>query len=120
MVNQPAKDLHRQILEGERRPVKQLQHEGVGRELNERNDGRMAEAVIGLARHARDFAPLDRVAGKQREDFACDLGIGAAGEARDRRCIKPRPRVGNVEPAVARKTGKRHVDEAKRRGFASS
>ena len=27
MIHQPAQELHRQVLEGERRPVEQLEHE---------------------------------------------------------------------------------------------
>ena len=55
MIHQARQELHRQVLEGERRPVKQLEHEGVRRKLHQRHHGRMAEA-----RH-RLRAPCGRV-----------------------------------------------------------
>ena len=50
-----ASELHRDVLEGERRAVEQLQHEQVGAELRQRRDRRMAEGAVGLARHAGEI-----------------------------------------------------------------
>src|SRR5665811_860410 len=58
VVHQPGDQLHRQVLEGERRPVKQLQDEKAGAELRERRDRRMAESAVGLARHAGEILSL--------------------------------------------------------------
>ena len=55
MVHQPRHQLHREVLEGERRAVKQLEHEQAGAELHERHGRRMAEGAIGLARHAGEI-----------------------------------------------------------------
>ena len=52
VVHQPRQELHRHVLEGERRAVEQLEHERVGAELRERRHRRMAEGAVGLARHA--------------------------------------------------------------------
>ena len=49
MVEQAAEHLHRHVLEGERRAVEQLLHEQAGLELDQRHDGRVAEAGIGVA-----------------------------------------------------------------------
>ena len=49
VVHQPRQELHRQILEGERRPVKQFEQEGVGVDLRQRRHRRMAEGAVGLA-----------------------------------------------------------------------
>ena len=47
MVEQPAEQLHRHVLEGQRRPMEQLQREGAGIELDQRRHGGVAEAGIG-------------------------------------------------------------------------
>ena len=62
MVHQPRHELHGEVLEGERRAVEQLEHEGVGAELRERRHGRMAERAVGLARHAGEVGLGDGVA----------------------------------------------------------
>ena len=49
MVEQAAEKLQRHVLEGERRTVEQLLHEQTGVELDQRHDGGMAEAGIGVA-----------------------------------------------------------------------
>ena len=56
MVHQPRQKLHRQILEGERRPVEELEHKGIHAELRDRRDGGMAEGAVRLARHAGEIA----------------------------------------------------------------
>ena len=53
VVHQPRQELHRHVLEGERRAVEQLQQEEVVADLRQRRDRRMAEGAIGLARDAR-------------------------------------------------------------------
>ena len=52
MVHQPCQELHRQILERERRAVEQFEREGVCAELRQRGHRGMAEIAVGLARHA--------------------------------------------------------------------
>ena len=60
-VHQPRHHLHGDVLEGERRPVKQLEQELVRPDLAERRDGRVMEAAIGLFEHG-----LEVGAGKRR------------------------------------------------------
>ena len=55
VIHQPRHKLHRQILEGERRPVKKLEHEQARIELGERRNGRMAKGAVGFTRHAREI-----------------------------------------------------------------
>ena len=52
VVHEPAQELHRQVLEGERRTMEQLEHEIAHSELHQRRDRGMAEIAVGLARHA--------------------------------------------------------------------
>jgi hypothetical protein len=48
MLEQAAEHLHRHVLEGERRAVKQFLHEQMRFQLHQRRDRRMAEAGISL------------------------------------------------------------------------
>ena len=53
VVHQPRDQLHRDVLERQRRAVKQLKQELIRSDLVERNHGGMAERGIGLVGHAR-------------------------------------------------------------------
>ena len=83
VIHQPREQLHREVLEGERRPVKQLQHERVGPKLRERRDRRMAESAVGLVRHAGEVGIRDRAADERAHDLAGNLGVGTAGQRGD-------------------------------------
>ncbi len=117
MIHQAGEQLHRQILEGQRRPMKQLQHERVRAELHQRRHCRMAEPVIGFPRHAGEFR--DPVGRKPRDHIAGHIRIGTAGKSRDGGGIDGGPRLRYIEPAIARQAHERDVDEAKRRSLAS-
>jgi hypothetical protein len=52
MVHHAGQQLHRHVLEGERRTVEQLQHKEIVADLHERTHCRMAEAGIGRYRAA--------------------------------------------------------------------
>ena len=93
MIHQPRQQLHRQILEGERRPVEQLEHEQAGAELHERRGRRMAEGAVGLARHAREIGLGDAVADEGPDHLDRDFGIGPAGKARDRLAVERAARI---------------------------
>ena len=118
VVHEPAEELHGQVLEGERRAVKQLEHEIARPELHQRRDRRMAEIAVGLARHAGEVVVGDGVADERTDDLDRDLRIGPAGKARDRVGVEPRPGLRHVEAAVAGKPGEHHLDETERRGLA--
>ena len=47
VVHHAAEQLHRQILEGERRAVEQFEHEEIVGDLRQRRDGAVAKAGIG-------------------------------------------------------------------------
>ena len=84
MIHQPREQLHREIFECERRPVRQLQHETVVGDLHQRRHRRMAERAVGLVRHARQISPRNRIADKRRDDLDRDLGIRTARQRSDR------------------------------------
>ena len=80
VVEEPSDELQREILEGQRRAVEELEQPFAGIELDERADGRMAEARVGLAaqpleqRRARARRPRTR-----RRRAAATLAYGSPG-----------------------------------------
>ena len=84
VVHQPRDQLHGEVLEGERRPVKQLEHEQARAELRERRGRRMAERAVGLARHAGEIGFRDAAADEGPDHLDRDLGVRPAGKAGDR------------------------------------
>ena len=119
MIHQPRQELHREVLERERRPVKQLQHKGAGRDLRKRRNGRVAERAVGVVRHAGEFRVRNGAADEGAHDLAGDFGVGLAGQRRNLRGGKNRPGLRHIEAAVAGEPGQSHIDEAERGGFAS-
>ena len=119
VIHQPRQELHREVLEGERRTVKQLEHEGAGRKLRERRDRRMAEAAVGIMGHAREIGVRDGPADEGAHDFAGDLCVRPTGETGNLFGRETRPGLRDIEAAIAGKTRERHVNEAERGGFAS-
>ena len=118
VIHQPRQQLHRQILEGERRPVEQFEHEQAGAELDQRHGGGMAEGAVGLLRHAREIGLGDGIADERADHFDRDFGVRAAGKAGDGRGRERRPRLGHVKAAVTGKARQHHLDKIERRGFA--
>jgi hypothetical protein len=118
MIHQPGEELHRQILEGERRSVKELQQESIGADLRERRHGGMTECPIGFTRHPSEIGFGDRAADERTHDLDRNLRIGPAREARDGLAIESRPRFGHVKAAIAGEPRERDLHKAERRGFA--
>ena len=83
VIHQPREKLHREILEGERRTVKQLQHEGAGRKLRQRCDRRMAEGAVGIMRHAREIHVGNGATDKRSHHLAGSLRVSAPGQPGD-------------------------------------
>ena len=78
VVHEPREELHRHVLEGQRRAVEELQHQTVGPDLDERAHGRMAEGGIGLAHQAFELGLRDLAADERRQDAQRKLRIGKA------------------------------------------
>ena len=93
MIHEPRKQLHRQVFEGESRPVEEFQHEQTWIELSERRDGRMTKGAIGFARHARKIRLRNSAADKGANDLDGHFSVGLSGETFD---CGARPNVGHV------------------------
>jgi hypothetical protein len=78
MVVEPAQELEGHILEGQGRPVEQLQEPGPGVDLPERRHGLMAETGIGVADQPGEIRLLDPAAQEGLHD-----------PGRQRRIIQP-------------------------------
>ena len=79
MVEEPADELQREILERERRPVEELQQPLVRVELHERADRRVAEPGVGLVAQALEQRGLQLVAREGPDDARRDARVGLAG-----------------------------------------
>ena len=100
--------LQRQILEGEGRPMKELEEPEVLVELYQRGHRGMAEPAIGRGGELLQFAGREGVAGEQSDDVGGDLGIGQAGKTGNASGQPGHP-IRHVEPAILRETGDQHL-----------
>ncbi len=116
VIHQPRQHLHGDILERQRWPVEQFQHEFARPGLHQRTYGGVMERGIGLACDRRDLVLGDFAGNERRHDPACDLVIGPPAHGADVGRRELRPGLGQVEPAVARQPGHEHVGKAEDRG----
>ena len=119
MVHQPGEELHRQVLEGERRPVEELKQEMVRADLDERRHRVVAKRRVGFLDHALQRRRGDLAAGEAVDDPQRRFGIGEAGKCRDLALGERRPGLRKVEPAVARQPREHDVAKTERRCFAA-
>ena len=117
VIHQPRDQLHRHVLERERRAVEQLQQKLIGSDLVERHHRGMTEGGIGLVRHAAEIGVGDFAGGKRLDDVDRDFPIGFSEKARDGLGRKLRPGFRHVESAVAGKPGQHHIAKAQRGGL---
>ena len=114
VIHQPRDQLHRDVLERQRRAVEQLQHELIGPDLIERHHGGMAEGGVGLVGHAAEIGVGNLAADERPDHVDRDFPIGPAEKSRDGLGRKLRPDFGHIEAAVAGKPGQHHVAKAQR------
>ena len=114
-LEQQPEELQRDILEGQRRAVEQLEQQVAMVELDERRDGGVGEAAIGglaAAPAARRRSSAPPTKGSITRDRGLD--IGEPGERRDLGLAELRPGLGHVQPAVGGEPGQRHGFEIER------
>jgi hypothetical protein len=112
-----ADELHREVLEGERRAVEELEQEVVRADLHEGRAGGMAEAGVGARRCGAELVVGE---GRRREgahDAEGHLLVCEAREGGDFVMRQGRHGLGHVEPAVAGEAGQHGVAEAEHRGL---
>jgi hypothetical protein len=118
MIHETAEQLHRHILEGERRTMEKLENEKVVAQLRQGADGGMPEGGISLINHAPKLRLRD-VALDQRPQYGLrNTRIRLPGKALDRIGCQYRPAFGHIEATIPRQTGKQGIGKAKRGGFS--
>ena len=98
-----ADELHRDVLERERRAVRQAEHEDARLERPQRHDARVAEDVgaVGSQQHRAQVVGRD-VVDEARQHREGELGIRELAPRSERRRVDGRVALGNVEAAVGR------------------
>ena len=117
IIHQPSEQLHRHVLERQRRAVKKFEDEEIVVELDEGADGRMPEARIGLVDHAIKVGLRNVAIDKRRQHGLRDIRVRFARKTADRFSRQGRPALGQIEAAIPRQTGKQGVGKAERGGF---
>ena len=110
VLEEPAHELEREILERERRAVEELQQPLAGVELDERADRGMAELRVGLVAQALEQGGLQLIAGERADDARGELRVGRSRP--DGRKLGPALR--HVQAAIAREAREQGVGEAER------
>ena len=104
-LEQLPDELHREVLEGKRRPMEQFQQEVVGRQLHQGRAGGVAEALIGLADGAAKLVVGEGVADEGAHHAKGGLLIGQPAKRHDRLRRQGRDRFRHIKAAVAGKAG---------------
>ncbi len=111
MIHQAGEKLHRHVLEGQRRPVKEFQHEFVGARLDDRTDGFVAESTIGFTDDAGEGRLVDLAPEKRREQPHCQIGIRETTHGADFGLAELRPFCRHIQPAVPGQPSQQHIAE---------
>ena len=117
-VHEPREQLHRHVLEGKRRPVKEFEQPLVVVELLQRRHRGMAEACIGLGDHALQLGLGNGAADERMHHRIGDVLIALALQLSDGAAGKLRPDGRDIQAAVPRQAGEQNVFEAEFRGLA--
>jgi hypothetical protein len=111
MIEQPAEKLQRHVLERERRAVEQFLHEQTGVKLDQRHDGGMAEAGVGVAAQRGERGEGDGLADERLDH---PRGKRMVWQAAHRPPVGRRevwPALRHVEPTVLGEAGQKHAGE---------
>ena len=111
-------ELHREVLEGERRPMKQFQQEQIGSDLDERALRFMPEPLVGIMNHRTEFIFGKCVAGERLHDAAGDLRIRFAGQCGKILARERRPAFRDVKTAVVGQSREHRLLESQTGSFA--
>ena len=123
VVHQPREQLHRDVLERQRRAVEQLEHELIGPDLNERHHRGMAERGVGLVRHAAEIGVgnlAGRTAGSPRPRPRHRAGRKSPRWSRQRAAARPRARRGRRRGQARPASHRRNRGRGPRPGWKCS
>ena len=109
VVHHPREELHRHVLERQRRAVEQLEHEMAGLELDQRRYRGMPEGGVGLVDDALQLGVWDVAVDKATDDIERHLGVGSVGIGRDLAGGDLWPVLRDIKAAIARKARENSV-----------
>ena len=116
VVEQPADELQRHVLERQGRPVEQLEQPQPVADVDDRAHVGMVEARVGVGHRRVERSQVDRPVDVGRHHRGGGGGV-PVGRVRDR-VGQRRPVLGDVQAAVAGEAGEQHVGELEHRGVA--
>ena len=105
-------------LEGERRSVKQFQHEGVRAALHQGCYRRVAEARIGLIDHRAKVVRLDLAGGERLDHAEGDFLVALSAHRPDVLARKAGPLARHIQAAVAGQSRQKRIAELECGRFA--
>ncbi len=118
VVEDGAKELHGHVLEGQRRPVEQLQQPFALADFLQRGDFRGVEIRIRAVDDPGERTVVDGAADERPDHAERQFRIGQAFERGDVGGGKSRPFLGHVKAAVGRHARQQNVVESEGRGVA--
>jgi hypothetical protein len=118
VIHEPADELERHVLEGERRSMEELEQEFACSVLAQGRNRRVPEIAVGLTREAGEIVLRDPLADERAHHLDRDFGIGLPGKAGDGVSGETRPLLGYVEAPIAREAREHRVHKAERWGLA--
>ena len=111
VLEQPPEQLHRHVLEGERRAVEQLLYPEPRLQLHERSDRGMVEAGVGVPAHRLEGAKGNGRADEGLDQPRREFRIRQAAHGPPVAGREVRPGLGNVEPAIFGEPRQQHAAE---------
>jgi hypothetical protein len=112
-LEQCAEQLHRHVLEGQRRPVRQRLDRQPRFEVTQGHDRVGAKDLPRIGAPAQIAQIVARnVVDEQRQDLERQFGVGQPAPARQRCCIDLRVAVRQVQPAIGRQAFEQDLAEA--------
>ena len=113
VIDHAAQELHGDVLEGERRSVKQLKDEVVGLQLDQRGYRGVPKGSIGFTQNGFECIGRDLAIGEPADDGIGHIGIRLAGEGGDRSLADLGPALRHVQTAIGGQPGEDGVGKAK-------
>ena len=114
MVDELGEELHRQVLEGESRPVKQFKHKKIGIQLSQGRDRRVPEVLVSSRDHLPQGQRFGPVCQERRDDRLRDIRVRLTRETGNRGLREPWIGLRQVQAAIRREAGQQCLNEGGR------
>ena len=112
LVEHRGQELHREVFEGQGRPMEELEQPVVGVELPQRSDCAMGERSVGLMRERPELLLVEAAFREGREQPGREVGIGKLAHRLEVAGLEGRPARRHEKPAILGETGEQDILEA--------